>query len=253
MKILIIEDEKLAAERLQKMLAELTITTEVLGVIRSIEKGITWLKENKKPDLILSDIQLLDGLSFEIFKSNPIDCPVVFTTAFDQYALQAFEVNGLDYLLKPIQSEKLQSALEKVNKSTKQTLISPEDLDTLADMIENRKKKFKSRFLVKLGQKIKSVPVEHIAYFFTENKLTFLMTANREKFPLDHSLDELENLLDPELFFRANRKYMITLDAVKEIHPYFKGRILLELLPEVEEDIVVSSEKTPSMKAWLDR
>jgi DNA-binding LytR/AlgR family response regulator len=253
MKILIIEDEKLAAERLQKMLSELPITIEVVGIVRSIDKGKTWLKENSLPDLILSDIQLLDGLSFEIFKANPVSCPVVFTTAFDQYALQAFEVNGLDYILKPIQSEKLQLALEKAQKSTKPTLISTEDLDTLADMIENRKKKYKSRFLVKLGQKIKSIPVEQIAYFFTDNKLTFLMTSNKEKFPLDNSLDELETLLDPELFFRANRKYMITLDAVKEIHPYFKGRILIELLPEVEEDIVVSSEKTPSMKAWLDK
>jgi two-component system response regulator LytT len=253
MKILIIEDEKLAAERLKKMLTELPITIEVVGIVRSIEKGNIWLKENALPDLILSDIQLLDGLSFEIFKANPVNCPIVFTTAFDQYALQAFEVNGMDYLLKPIQSEKLYSAIEKAQNSVKQTLISAEDLDTLADMIENRKKKYKSRFLVKLGQKIKSIPVEQIAYFFTENKLTFLMTSNKEKFPLDNSLDELETLLDPELFFRANRKYMITLDAVKEIHPYFKGRILIELLPEVEEDIVVSSEKTPSMKAWLDK
>jgi DNA-binding LytR/AlgR family response regulator len=253
MKVLILEDERLAAERLQKMLAEFSITIEVVGIIRSIEKGKIWLKENKLPDLILSDIQLLDGLSFDLFKVHPVNCPIIFTTAFDQYALQAFVVNGLDDLLKPIQSEKLLLAIKKVQGSVNQTLISAEDLEVLADMIENRKKKYKSRFLVKLGQRIKSIPVEQIAYFFTENKLTFLMTSSKEKFPLDNSLDELETLLDPESFFRANRKYMITLDSVKEIHPYFKGRILLELLPSVEEDIVVSSEKTPSMKAWLDR
>ena len=253
MKILILEDEKLAAERIQKMLTELSHSFEVVGIIRSVEKGKTWFQENKLPDLILSDIQLLDGLSFDLFKAHPVDCPIIFTTAFDQYALQAFEVNGLDYLLKPVQSEKLQLAIEKVQKSVKQTLISAEDLETLAEMIEGRKKKYKSRFLVKLGQKIKSVPVESIAYFFTESKLTFLMTSNKEKFPMDNSLDELETLLDPEKFFRANRKYMTSLNAVTEMHPYFKGRILIELSPNVDEDIVVSSEKTPNMKAWLDR
>lgn len=253
MKVLILEDEKLAAERMRKLLTELSVEIEVLEVLRSVEKSVQWLKENDTPDLILSDIQLLDGLSFDIFKKEKVSCPIIFTTAFDQYALQAFEVNGMDYLLKPIQSEKLQAAIEKIQGTTKRPLITTEDLEALASMLEDRKKKYKSRFLVKLGQKIKSVSVDSISYFFTENKLTFLMTNNAEKFPVDHSLDELENMLDSEVFFRANRKYMITLEAVKEIHPYFKGRLMLELKPEIEDGLVVSSEKTPSLKAWLDR
>lgn len=253
MRILILEDEALAAERLQNMVKSCQPDAVVLGTIKSVGKGLQWLEENPEPDLILSDIQLLDGLSFELYKQHPVKCPIIFTTAYDQYALQAFEVNSVDYLLKPVQEEKLCAALEKLHVMTPKPLLSSSDLDALAEMLESRKPQYKSRFLVKLGQKIRSVAVTDLLYFFTEDKLTFLMTKEGEKFPVDFSLEELESLVDPNQFFRINRKYTVTIDAVKEIHPYFKGRLKLELHQSSDDDIVVSSDKTPHLKAWLDK
>lgn len=253
MKVLIFEDETLAADRLKRLLLEIQPDAEVLEVVKSIKKGISWLQNNPEPDLILSDIQLLDGVSFDIYKAHPIGCPVIFTTAYDQYALQAFEVNSIDYLLKPIQQEKLQAALQKVNSTNEKPIISSQDLDALMEMIEQRKTRFKSRFLVKLGQKIRSVAVNQILYFYTEDKLTFLVTSQGDKFPVDHSLEELESLLDPDHFFRINRKYTVAVEAIKDIHPYFKGRVKIDLHNSSDDDIVVSSEKTPILKAWLDR
>lgn len=251
MKVLIFEDEAIASDRLTRMLEEIAADTVVVGTLKSIKKGLEWLDENPEPDVILSDIQLLDGLSFEIYKQHPVKCPIIFTTAFDQYALQAFEVNGVDYLLKPIQADKLTAAIGKLEQ-TKAPIISEENLEELANLLAGRKQSYKTRFLVRLGQKITSVPTERIAYFFSEEKITFLVTNKGEKFPVDQSLEELESILDPELFFRINRKYIITLDSVSQIHPYFKGRLKLELEPPLEDDIVVSSEKTPVFKSWLD-
>lgn len=253
MKILILEDEALAAERLIGLVKECAPETEVLAAIKSIKKGLQWLSEHAEPDLILSDIQLLDGLSFELFKQHPVNCPVIFTTAYDQYALQAFDVNSVDYLLKPVQKEKLCTALEKLGNRASKPLISAEHLETLAQMLDQRKPKYKSRFLVKLGNKIRSVATPDIAYFYTEEKLTFLVQTSGEKFPVDHSLEELESLLDPDAFFRINRKYTITHEAVSEIHPYFKGRLKIELNHSADDDIVVSADKTPLLKSWLDR
>ena len=252
MKVLIFEDEALAADRLVKLLTGISEEIEVVGTLKSIKKGLEWLSENNEPDLILSDIQLLDGLSFEIYKKHPVKCPIIFTTAYDQYALQAFEVNGVDYLLKPIQEEKLAPAIQKLKKE-KSPLISAEHLEELANLLEERKPKFKERFLVKLGQKITSVPTDKIAYFFSEEKVSFLVTESNQKFPVDNSLEELESMLDPKSFFRINRKYIVTLRSVDQIHPYFKGRLKLELAPPAaDDDIVVSADKTPIFKSWLD-
>ncbi len=252
MKVLIFEDEAIAADRIVKLLNNISEDIEIVGTLKSIKKGLEWLNTNREPDLILSDIQLLDGLSFDIYKQHPVNCPIIFTTAYDQYALQAFEVNGVDYLLKPIQEEKLGPALEKIKKE-QAPLISAEHLEELANLLEERKPKYKERFLVRLGQKITSVPTDKIAYFFSEEKISFLVTNKGEKFPVDHSLEELENMLNPKEFFRINRKFIITLDSVAQIHPYFKGRLKLELNPPSDDDdIVVSSDKTPVFKSWLD-
>lgn len=252
MKVLIFEDEAIAADRIVKLLGNISDEIEVVGTLKSIKKGLEWFNENSEPDFILSDIQLLDGLSFEIYKKHPVKCPIIFTTAFDQYALQAFEVNGVDYLLKPIQEDKLAAAIQKLKKESA-PLISSEHLEELAKLLDDRKPKFKERFLVKLGQKITSVPTDKISYFFSEEKVSFLVTQKGEKFPVDNSLEELENILDPKFFFRINRKYIITLDSVAQIHPYFKGRLKLELNPDAhDDDIVVSADKTPVFKSWLD-
>lgn len=252
MNVLILEDELPAADKLVQTLLRIDPTIHIVAKIRSVAKGKTWLAENPEPDLILSDIQLLDGLAFELYQAHPVQCAIIFTTAFDAYSLKAFEVNSIDYLLKPISEDKLRDALNKVEKRSSKPLISAQDLDQLAQMLLEKKQAYKSRFLVRLGQRIKSIPTTEIAYFFTEDKVTFLKAQNGERFPINQSLDELEALLDPVQFFRVNRKFMITHSAVKNIHPHFKGRLKLELEPLMDEDLVVSAEKTPLLKVWLD-
>ena len=256
MLVLIIEDESLAAERLQNLLTEIDPSIEVVQILKSVEASLKWFDHNDEPDLILSDIQLLDSLSFDIFSKREIKCPIIFTTAYDQYAMQAFEVNSVDYLLKPVQKEKLSTALEKFNAQQSGGVVShltPDDIEKIAQMVKNTQPNYKSRFLVKLGQKIRAIPIEKIAYFFTKDKLTFLVTNTGDKYPLDNSLEEIDQLLDPNIFFRLNRKFVTKINAVKEIHPYFKGRLKIELSPPIDNDIVISSDKTPSFKKWLDK
>ena len=256
MLVLILEDESLAAERLQKLLLEIDPSIEIVQILKSVEASLKWFDHNDEPDLILSDIQLLDSLSFDIFSQREIKCPIIFTTAYDQYAMQAFEVNSVDYLLKPVQKEKLSTALEKFNAQQSGAVVShltPDDIEKIALMVKNRQPEYKSRFLVKLGQKIRAIPIEKIAYFFTKDKLTFLVTNTGDKYPLDNSLEEIDQLLDPNIFFRLNRKFVTKINAVKEIHPYFKGRLKIELSPPIDNDIVISSDKTPSFKKWLDK
>ena len=228
MLVLILEDESLAAERLKNLLIEIDPSIEVVKILKSVEASLKWFDNNDEPDLILSDIQLLDSLSFDIFSQREIKCPIIFTTAFNQYAIQAFEVNSVDYLLKPVQKEKLSTALEKFNAQQSGAVVShltPDDIEKIALMVKNRQPEYKSRFLVKLGQKIRAIPIEKIAYFFTKDKLTFLVTNTGDKYPLDNSLEEIDQLLDPNIFFRLNRKFVTKINAVKEIHPYFKGII----------------------------
>lgn len=251
MNILILEDENLASERLINLLHATDTDVRIVGSCKSIDEGKKWFSANSLPDLIISDIRLLDGLSFELFKSLKIEVPVIFTTAYDQYAIKAFEVNSIDYLLKPIQQEKLASAIIKF-KERKAANKFPADFDTLYDLIQNQKKSFKTRFLVKVGQKIVAVPVEKIAYFYSQNKLTYIVTNEGKKLPIDQTLEILENQLDPKVFFRANRQFMVGFDSIAEIHPYFKGRLKIELKPASEIDIVISAEKTPEFKSWLD-
>lgn len=255
MLVLIIEDESLAAERLRNLLIEIDPSIEVVQILKSVEASLKWFDQNDEPDLILSDIQLLDSLSFDIFSQREIKCPIIFTTAYDQYAIQAFEVNSVDYLLKPVQKEKLSTALEKFNTQQSGTVshLTSDDLEKIAQMVRNKQPEYKSRFMVKLGQKIRAIPVEKIAYFFTKDKLTFLVTNTGDKYPLDNSLEEIDQLLDPNFFFRLNRKFVVKINAVKEIHPYFKGRLKIELSPPIDKDIVISSDKTPSFKKWLDK
>jgi DNA-binding LytR/AlgR family response regulator len=252
MKILLIEDEQLAAEKMISLLSEVKPESNISGPIKSIEEGIKWFEENDEPDVIISDIMLQDGLSFDIFRLKKIKCPIIFTTAYDKFAIQAFEVNSVDYLLKPIDKSRLNDSLAKV-KPIEDTQVTALDFRQLANLIQSNTPQYKSRFLVKVGTKIRAIPTTKIAYFYTQDKLSFLITHGKEKFPVDHSLEEIDTMLDPKEFFRINRKFIIHIDAVKEIHPYFKGRVKLQLLPEIDESIVISSDKTPSFKAWLDQ
>lgn len=252
MKILILEDESLAAERIIKMLAQIDSTFEVVGEIKSIDQGKKWFNDNPAPDLIISDIRLLDGLSFDLFKTLDIETPVIFTTAYDQYAIKAFEVNSIDYLLKPIEKDKLSESIAKHQLRVAENKF-PADFEGLYDLIQNQKKSFKSRFLIRVGQKIVAVPVEKISYFYSQNKLTYIVTKEGKKLPTDQTLETLEEQLDPQTFYRANRQVIVSFDSIAEMHPYFKGRLKIDLQPEVDLEIVISSEKTPEFKSWLDQ
>lgn len=252
MRVVVFEDEKLASERLIELIQELKPQAEVVASLKSVEAALLWLDNNPEPDLLVSDIQLLDGSSFEIFEQKPIKCPVIFTTAYNEYAIKAFEVNSVDYLLKPIQKEKLANALLKLEERQAEAVVSPLDIDQIRQVIQGTCVEYKSRFLVKFGQRIKAIPVEQIAYFFSQDKLTYLVTFEGKKLPLDQPLEELEGLINPKNYFRVNRKYIVHFDAVSDIHPYFKGRVKLQLEPDAQDDIVISSEKTPLFKQWLD-
>jgi DNA-binding LytR/AlgR family response regulator len=250
MKVLILEDETLAADKLESALLELQPDWQVVSRIKSIASAVEWLQSNPHPDLIISDIRLLDGLCFEIFSQVKVEKPVIFTTAYDQYAIRAFEVNSIDYLLKPVQKEKLQAALSKVQLPKEPPFP---DYNEVLSFIKSNKTSYKSRFMIRLGQRIVAIPAEKIAYFYSENKLSYIVTLDNKKFPMDQPLDELIDLLDPKRFFRANRQFIVAFDSIAEIHPYFKGRIKIILQPKCEEEVVISSDRTPEFKKWIDQ
>lgn len=254
MKVVIIEDEHYAAEKLKKELQTLNDQIEVLQVIDSCAGCIEYFDKNNNSDydLVFSDIHLSDGLCFNVLDRIEITSPIVFTTAYDKYALQAFDANGIDYLLKPIQSDRLQQALDKFDQLKSSN--SNADLYThLKQLLQTPKATYKERFLCKLGNKIKSVPVDTINYFYSKDKMTFLVDADHSRYPVNHTLDEIEKMLNPKDFFRVNRQYITNYKSISEIHPYFKGRLKIKLTPAHDDDIVVSTERSPLMKAWLDR
>lgn len=254
MKILIIEDEKLAVEKLVNLLATVAPDSEIVGTLDSIDDAVAWLNHHPHPDLVISDIHLIDGLCFNIFSQIKVECPIIFATAYEKYAIQAFEVNSIDYLLKPVQEQRLAQALTKYSDLTQSQESDRTELyEEFKKLLTNKNKNYKSRFLCKLGNKIKSIPTENIAYFYSANKMTFLVDKNQQRLPVNNTLDEIDQLVDPDSFFRVNRKFISHYEAISEIHPYFKGRLKLKLAPHIEEDIVVSTEKSPIFKAWLDR
>lgn len=252
MKVLIIEDEILAADRLESLLHRHDERIEVLAKIGSIEEAVSWLTTYPDPDLILADIHLSDGLCFEIFRKVQIKSPVIFTTSYDKYALEAFEVHSIAYLLKPVRFEKLVQGIKKLQ-DLKSDLSLGWNPASIASLLQGQSPKYKQRFLVKNGQQIRTIKTEDVRYFYADQKITLLVNKEGKRFPLDQSLDRLMPLLDPQSFFRANRRFIIQLDAVSLIRPYFKGRLKLELDPAFGEDIIISSEKTPSFKQWLDQ
>jgi len=252
MDILIIEDEQLASDKLKSIVYDLSESHTIVATIDTVEDSIEWLNSNEHPDLILSDIHLADGLCFTIYSTVQVKCPIIFTTAYEKYAIQAFEVNSIDYLLKPVQKEKLKIALQKCQ----QRLSSHKEYDIyekLKSTILKAPVQYKSRFLCKLGSKIKSVESSSIQYFYSQDKITFLVDQDKNRLPINNTLDEIDQMLDPTLFFRVNRKYIVSFNGIAEIHTYFKGRLKLKLNPNIEDDIIVSSEKSPIFKAWLDR
>lgn len=255
MKVLIIEDEALAAERLTDLIHRYNSAIQITQVLPSVESAIAWFKSHRQPDLLFVDIQLADGLCFEIFRTVLVTCPVIFTTSYDQYALEAFEVNSISYLLKPVKYQQLVNGLNKLEelKKTLSPASAIQDIESIMKRITTGTDKYKSRFLVKNGLNIRAVKTSEIAYFFSEQKVSMLMTGAGQKFPVDYSLEEIEVMLNPNAFFRISRKFIVHIDAVKAIHPYFKGRLKVEVQPGMREAIVVSSDRTPTFKEWLDK
>lgn len=259
MKVFIVEDEHLGLERLTKLLSEMDSSIEVLSHAETVKSAVWWIKNNPVPDLIFMDIELADGQCFEIFNQTEVLAPIIFTTSYDEYALHAFKVNSLDYLLKPIRKEELERSLAKY-RHLKQQLGSPattpvnvEQLIASLGQIQTPAT-YRKRFLVKQGQRLFSVEVSDIAWFMADGKLCFLRTWDNQRYLVDYTLEQLEGLLDPEGFYRANRSYLISAQSVKAIHPYFNGKLMLQLMPEAEPNkVVVSKEKAMEFKRWMGK
>jgi DNA-binding LytR/AlgR family response regulator len=253
MKILIFEDEPLAAEKIQRLISEVCPDCTILDVLESVEEAIDWLKSNDQPDLILSDIHLNDGLCFNIFSNVELTCPIIFTTAYEKYAIQAFEVNSIDYLLKPIQKDRLTQAINKLKENENRSSDKSVLFEEFKSILSASNRQYKTRFLCKIGNKIKSVPTDQIRYFYSQDKITFIIGQDGHRYPVNMTLDEADQVLDPSSFFRVNRKFIVHFEALDEISPYFKGRLKLQLNPKIDDDIVVSADKSPMFKSWLDR
>lgn len=250
MKVIILEDETRAASHLQRLLARVAPEMTVLAKIESVRDGVKYLRSNPEPDLIFSDIQLADGLSFEIYKLVAVRCPIIFTTAYDHYAIEAFQTNGIDYLLKPIEEERLRQAIGKARHFSPGGLTL-EKILSLNNPVGD--KAYKSRFMVKVGDKIKSVPVEEILVFFSQEKASFIRTTDAHSYCIDYALDQLEPMLDPEKYFRINRKYIVSIAACTNILAWTNSRLRLKIEGIDDPDIIVARERVMEFKLWLDR
>lgn len=258
MKVFIVEDEELAVKKLRKTLESVDNTAQVVGVADSIRSSVDWLQNNPAPDLILMDIELCDGQSFEIFDKVDVKSTVIFTTSYDEYALKAFKVNSVDYLLKPVQKEDLQAALTKLQ-NMKAMYAGQEgaalNVDNLVRELQSKlqPKEFRKRFLVKHAQKLVSVDVDEIAYFYSDGRLNFFKTYDNRKFVVDYTMDELEEMLDPKRYFRVSRSFYVSIDSIDQIHDYFGNRLLLHLKPAVDKEAIVSREKVTDFKLWMGK
>jgi DNA-binding LytR/AlgR family response regulator len=251
MKVVIIEDEKLAANHLEKMITKYDPSVEVLAKLESVEDSIDWFTANGDPDLIFLDIHLDDGLSFSIFEKVKVNAPIIFTTAYDEYAIKAFKMKSIDYLLKPILPEDLYSAINKYKEWKKPDNTSI-DMHSLLELITRKDPVYKTRFSITVGEKIKTVSIELVAYFYSNQGITFLVTNDNLHYPIDLSLEQLTDHLDPKDFFRINRQFYVRLKSIKNVHVYPKSRLKIDLNPPYDGEIFVSIDKVTKFKAWLD-
>ena len=255
LKAIIIEDENLIAKELQYKISEVAADVEILHVLPSLKTAFKWFLENAEPDIIFADIQLSDGISFEIFKRYDLKCPVIFTTAYDEYAIQAFKVNGIDYLLKPVDTEDLKKAIDKSRVIIESKSDYPKELQHLLDLVSSptaNKMKFKEKFIVSHRKKWIPIRVADIACFYKDS-LNYIHTFSGEKYMLDFTtLEEVEELLDPAVFYRSNRQSIININAIESIKPLENQKLIVTLKPPLVLDIDVSREKAPTFKKWLD-
>jgi DNA-binding LytR/AlgR family response regulator len=254
-KALIIEDEKPAAEHLQRLISQLELKIDILGTISSIDDALDWFQHHPMPDLLFLDIQLSDGLSFEIFNHVQITCPIIFTTAYEEYAIKAFKVNSIDYLLKPIGIADLSYAIKQFtsinnNSSEANNLTIRYKVEQVMKMLTHN---YKSRFVVNVGMHIKSVEVEKINLFFSLEKSTFFLDNTGRTFDVDYSLEQIEQLTDPKLFFRTSRKYIVNINAITDIVAYSGSRFKLKIANSKDDDILVSRSKLTDFRRWLEK
>ncbi|HYX05440.1 MAG TPA: LytTR family DNA-binding domain-containing protein [Bacteroidales bacterium] len=249
MKTLIIEDERLAADRLISMLQHAAPDIEIIARLESVEDSVNWLTQHPAPDLIFMDIQLDDGISFEIFDAIKTEAPVIFTTAYDEYAIRAFKVNSIDYLLKPVEEEALKESLSKFRKVYSITT----NYGQLFNVVNQLSPSFKTRFFVKIGLRFISIPVEDVACFFVVERCSFLKVRIGKEYAIDYSLDQLQKKLDPEIFFRISRNYIVNIHSVTEIISYSTNRLKVVLEDFRKEEVIVSRDNVADFKRWLDR
>ena len=272
MNILIVEDEEATARKLRRMVEDIEPAATIAGMTVSVEESVEWLQTRPKPDLILMDIELADGQSFDIFNRISVLSPVIFVTAYDEYAIKAFKVNSIDYLLKPVKEDDLRAALAKLRRMKEALLEQPDGLQTsmanllrqMAVSTSNEQNQaslmmpsttgglaYRDRFLVKQGQRLFSVSLEEVAYFFTRNKLSFLKKRDGNEWMVDYTMDELSTMLDPRRFFRLNRQVIAELRSIDKVNLYFNGKLKISLCPSFDDEVIVSREKAGEFKIWL--
>ncbi len=249
MKTIIIEDEKPSARRLNRMVSALGL--EVKAMLHSVKEAILWFNENEQPDLIFLDIQLSDGLSFEIFEEVEVTSAIIFTTAYDEYALKAFKLNSVDYLLKPIDEDELKTAVEKFKKNYTTNLQA--NINEIKKLLNPTEKQFKKRLTIKVGQHLKIVNISDVECFFSENKATYIHTNENRNHLIDNPLDFWQNELNPKTFFRVNRSFIININAIKDIVTYTNSRLKLILKSYNEQEIIVSRERVKDFKEWIGK
>jgi two-component system, LytTR family, response regulator LytT len=257
LKILIVEDEEYGARKLSKLICEIESSARILGITDGVSSTIKWLQETSvQPDLIFMDVELSDGQSFEVFSSIQVKSPVIFTTSYDEHALRAFKHNGVDYLLKPVKKEDLEQALEKWKNLRLNSNAGSGNGFSLQQLMEQltvqqAEQKYRNRFLVKQGSKFVPVSTDQIAYIYSSHKLTFLKTRTGQRFVIDHNLESLEPVLNPSDFFRANRQFILGSSSIREVHSWFNGKLKVVVIPESEDEVIISREKARDFRNWL--
>lgn len=252
MKVVIIEDEPQAAQRLEKLIKVLEPNAEIIVTMDSVKQAVAWFKKDIAADLIFMDIQLADGISFQIFEQCEVKSPVIFTTAYDAYALKAFKVNSIDYILKPVDSDELKVAILKFKQLTRGSNDTKVILDNIGQAVQMLTKRYKTRFMIKVGEHLRTIEVENILYFFSQEKTTFCVTQEGRNFILDYSMEQLEEMIDPERYYRINRKYLVASNAIQDIITYTNSRLRLVLKNSDDNDVIVARERVQEFKDWLD-
>ncbi len=251
MDVVIIEDEQLAAQRLEKMVRISNPGINIVAKLESVTESVRWFRKNPHPDLIFLDIHLEDDLSFAIFDKVKVNSPIIFTTAFDEYAIRAFKLKSIDYLLKPVNQEELNRAIAKYH-----DMLAPAkqsvDFAVLLDLVKSHNQNWKERFSITVGQKIRTFTIPEIAYFYSMEGMTFMVLKNKSEYPIDDTLEALTKTLDPVKFFRINRKYLVKIESISNVHIFPKSHLKIELNPLPAEDVFVSIDKVVPFKNWLD-